>query len=294
MSQALPAFATQVVDTLYATLDPVPRSAPGLVVACAGRERCLPGYRVEREGYVCFVMEFVAEGAGTLLLAGSRHRLQPGNLFCYGPGVPHRIESDPRRPLVKYFVDFFGLEAPSACREAGLAAPAFLRLAETEPVRQLFEELLREAQKPHDLRHPLAVAYLRLLLLKAREPALSASPASGRALATLQRALRLVETRHAALHSLADLAAAARVDPAHLCRLYARFRRDTPGRHLLRRKLDTAARLLSTQPILVKEAAAAAGFPDPLHFSRVFHRAFGCSPSAFQSSHRASLPRSRK
>ena len=71
-------------------------------------------------------------------------------------------------------------------------------------------------------------------------------------------------------------------------------RRDTPQRCLTRRKLDTAARLLSTEPILVKEAASAAGFADALHFSRVFRRAFGCSPSDFQARHRASIARPRK
>ncbi len=294
MSTHLPAFSAQVTDATYASLDLAPRAAAGLVVACAGRERCLPGYRVARDGYACHALEFVVEGAGTLHLAGRNHRLQPGHLFTYGPGVPHVIETDPRRPLVKYFVDFFGRAAPAACREAGLAPPALVSVTETEAVRRLFEELLREAQKPHALRAEIALAYLRLLLLKTRERSAPAAPASSRALETLQRALRLIETRHAALHSLSDLAAAAQVDPAHLCRLFARFRRDTPQRCLTRRKLDTAARLLSTEPVLVKEAAAAAGFADALHFSRVFHRAFGCSPSAFQARHRASIARPRK
>lgn len=294
MSIPLPAFSVQVADTSYASLDLAPRPAAGLIVACAGRERCLPGYRVARDGYASHVLELVVEGTGTLHLAGRKHRLQPGHLFTYGPGVPHVIETDPRRPLVKYFVDFFGRAAPAACREAGLSPPALVSVTETEATRQLFEELLREAQKPHALRAELALAYLRLLLLKARERAAPAAPASSRALETLQRALRLIETRHATLHSLADLAAAAKIDPAHLCRLFARFRRDTPQRCLVRRKLDTAARLLSTEPLLIKEAAAAAGFADALHFSRVFHRAFACSPSDFQARHRASIARPRK
>ena len=289
-----PAFSAQVADAAYATLDMAPRPVAGIVVACAGRERCLPGYRVARDGYACHALEFVIEGAGTLHLAGRTHRLQPGHLFGYGPGVPHVIETDPRRPLVKYFVDFFGRAAPAACREAGLAPPALLALAETGPVRQLFDELLREAQKPHALRAELALGYLRLLLLKAREPAAPAAPAASRALDTLHRALRVIETRHAALHSLADLAAAARVDPAHLCRLFARFRHDTPQRCLTRRKLDAAARLLATEPVLVKEAAAAAGFADALHFSRLFRRAFACSPRDFQARHRASIAHPRK
>ncbi len=293
MTSSIPAFSAQVTDTSYATLDMAPRSVAGLVVACAGRERCLPGYRVVREGYLCHVIEFVVEGAGTLVLDGHRHRLQPGHIFSYGPGVPHQIESDPRRPLVKYFVDFFGRGAPAACREAGIASPSLVVVREPEAARLLFEELIREAQKSHDLRQEFAQGYLRLLLLKARERAVPVA-GSSRALETLQRALRLIETRHVELHSLTDLAAAAQVDPAHLCRLFSRFRHDTPQRYLTRRKLDTAARLLATEPVLVKEAASAAGFGDALHFSRIFHRAFGCSPRDFQARHHASIAQPRK
>lgn len=293
MTLPFPAFSAQVADTSYATLDMAPRALPGIVVACAGRERCMAGYRVVRDNYVCHALEFVVEGAGTLVLDGSRHRLQPGHIFSYGPGVAHQIETDPRRPLVKYFVDFFGRGAPAACREGGMTPPALIAVREPEATRLLFEELIREAQKSHELRQEFARAYLRLLLLKTRERTAPVAPSS-RALETLQRALRLIETRHIELNSLTDLAAAAQVDPAHLCRLFARFRHDTPQRYLTRRKLDTAARLLATEPVLVKEAATAAGFADALHFSRIFHRAFGCSPRDFQARHRASIAHPRK
>lgn len=295
MSAILPAFASRVTDASYASLDMEPRPVAGLVVACTGRERCLPGYRVERASYACHVIELVVEGAGSLVLAGKRYRLQPGRLFSYGPGVAHVIESDPHQPLVKYFVDFFGREAPSACAQVGLAPASFVAVNEIEALRHLFEELVREAQKAGDRRIEIVQTYLRLILLKAGErTSLSAPPAPSRALDTLQRALRLIETHHAELNSLSDLAAAARVDSAHLCRLFARFRSDTPQRCLMRRKLDTAARLLATEPVLVKEAASAAGFEDALHFSRVFRKTFGCSPSDFQERHRASIAQPRK
>ncbi len=295
MTVNLPPFASRVADASYASLDMAPRALAGLAVACAGRERCLPGYRVERSGYACQVIELVVEGAGTLVLAGKRHRLQPGRLFSYGPGVAHIIETDPQKPLVKYFVDFFGDDAAAICRQAGLDSAAFVAVNEIESLRHLFEELVREAQKSGGHRVEIVQTYLRLILLKAGERATEAAPpANQRAQDTLQRALRLIETHHARLHSLAELAKAARVDPAHLCRLFARFRSDTPQRCLMRRKLDSAARLLATEPVLVKEAAAAAGFADALHFSRVFRKTFGCSPSDFQERHRASIAEPRK
>lgn len=297
MSVGVPAFSSQVADADYACIDLAPRAHAGLVVSCVGRERVLAGYRVAREGYVCHALEFVAEGEGTVILDGRKHRLQAGSVFTYGPGVAHEIESDARRPLNKYFVDYFGRDAARLEREVAMLAPTCAAVKEPEVVRQLFDGLLREGQKPHPFRPELTAAYLRLLLLKTRErlPAgLAATAASSRAYETLQRALRLIEREYATLHSLADLAAAAKVDPAHLCRLFARFRADSPQRCLMRRKLAAGARLLATEQVWVKEAAAAAGFADALHFSRRFRDAFGCSPTEFQARHRASIVSSRK
>jgi len=294
MSQpALPPFSSQVTDARYACLDMEPRPARELTVSCAGFERCLPDYRVERPGYGSFVWEFVAEGSGTLRLGSREIRLRPGHFFTYGPGVAHAIVSDSRRPLQKYFVDFFGREGAELLTRLELDPPACGVIADTGSLRNLLEELLREAGGEGAHRKEIAAGYLRLLLLKSREQPPSGGGAGPRAYATLQRALHVIEHRHTSLSSLRELAAAARVDPAHLCRLFARFRGDTPQRCLTRRKLDTAARLLSTSPLLVKDAAAAAGFADQLHFSRLFKRAFGCSPTEFQRRHAASLNTSR-
>ena len=291
---ALPPFSTQVTDARYACLDMEPRTTRALTVSCAGFERCLPDYRVERPGYGSFVWEFVAEGTGTLRLGDRETRLRPGHFFTYGPGVSHQIASDSRRPLQKYFVDFFGRESLELMARLEIAPPCCGVIADVESIRNLLEELLREGGGESPMRHEIASAYLRLLLLKSGERPRSAGAGSPRAYATLQRALHVIEHRHSSLSSLSDLAAATKVDPAHLCRLFARFRGDTPQRCLTRRKLDTAARLLSTAPLLVKDAAATAGFADQLHFSRLFKKAFGCSPSDFQRRHSASLNISRQ
>ena len=50
-------------------------------------------------------------GRGTVKLRGRTYDLLPGRLFSYGPGIPHHITGDPNEPLVKYFVDFAGIEA---------------------------------------------------------------------------------------------------------------------------------------------------------------------------------------
>lgn len=284
MPAQLPPFSPLVGEVAYAHLDMHPRRVPGLRVACAGRERCLPEYLVSRRDFACHALEFVAAGAGSLVLAGKRHRLRRGSLFSYGPGVPHEMRSDTGSPLVKYFVDFFGTAAGAALRAAGLQPGRHVSVSDPAGMQRALDTLLEEAAKSHALRHDLAAAHLGVLLTKAREttPALAAGDPRERSRETLEHCLALIEARHTSLHSLAELSAAAGRSPAHLCRVFAQFRQDSPGRVLLRRKLDAAARALATEQLLVKEIAASVGFQDPLHFSRLFRRHYGCSPLEFR------------
>ena len=61
----------------------------------------------------------------------------------------------------------------------------------------------------------------------------------------------------------------------------ARFQ-ESPGKWLLRRRLDHSARLLRGSEMNVTEAALASGFEDVSHFSRVFKDRFGVPPMTYR------------
>jgi AraC family transcriptional regulator, exoenzyme S synthesis regulatory protein ExsA len=61
----------------------------------------------------------------------------------------------------------------------------------------------------------------------------------------------------------------------------ARFH-ESPGKWLLRRRLDHAAGLLRNSPMNVTEIAFESGFEDVSHFSRVFKERFGAPPLAYR------------
>ena len=83
---------------------------------------------------------------------------------------------------------------------------------------------------------------------------------------------------------------------AALChRSLSSFKRDfrthfheTPGRWLLRRRLDYAAALLQATTARITEIMLESGFEDVAHFSRVFKHRFRVSPSAYR--HAGSAP----
>lgn len=82
--------------------------------------------------------------------------------------------------------------------------------------------------------------------------------------------------------SVSALAAAAGMSLPAFYPAFKRYTGQTPVSYLTEFRLSRALKdiLYTARPI--GEAAEAAGFADPLYFSRVFHERYGCSPRAYR------------
>jgi len=96
--------------------------------------------------------------------------------------------------------------------------------------------------------------------------------------------------------TLGDMAGAACVTPAHLCRIFKAATGHSPAETVRLARLDRAVTLLCRSNYSVGEVAMLCGFASPFHFSRRFKAAFGQTPlevrHAVQSGNSLPLPRS--
>ncbi len=286
MKQARPrvAFSTQVTDARYyhLNLNPAPR-ASGLVVVCGGCERCCPDYQNRRSNFPFWGVEFVAEGTGHLRLRQRTYPLRPGVTFLYGPGIPHVIRTDPRRPMLKYFVDFTGRAAAPLLSASPLAKGQAVQVSAPRQVQELFEALQQNGTRQTRWSPVICARLVELLLLKIAETALPPDSAGSMALVSYQRCELHLQRHYLELQTLEQVAQQTHLDPAYLCRLFRRFGHTSPYQSLMRRKMNHAAELLLTSGQLVKQVAAAVGFADAYHFSRVFKSVYRVSPQRFQT-----------
>jgi AraC family transcriptional regulator of arabinose operon len=81
---------------------------------------------------------------------------------------------------------------------------------------------------------------------------------------------------------LADLAEAAKLSPSRLSHLFKTEMGLSPGKYLMRLRMQKASNLLATTRLSVKQIMAMAGYDDKSLFVRHFRRSFGLAPSEYR------------
>jgi len=275
-------FSPQVsaARRFYLNLNPPKRAS--LSVLSGGCEHCAPDYEIHRATFPFYSIEYVVRGRGSLQLKNRRHRLAPGCVFSYGPGVRQDIVADPGNPPVKYFVDFAGLKAKEILHLARLPAGSFLQIFPPNEIQNLFDELIRGGQHGARPGGDLCVKLLECLALKiagARAPSAGTGTLS---FTTYQHCRQHLEAHFQRLKTLQQMAEECHVDAAYVCRLFQRYDHQSPYQFLMRLKMNLAAEWLQPSGALVKQVAVRAGFADQFHFSRAFKGVFGVAPDVFR------------
>ena len=100
----------------------------------------------------------------------------------------------------------------------------------------------------------------------------------------LLRARDLADARYAEPLTVADMAGAAGLSPAHFSRAFKRAFGESPHQYLLTRRLERAAALLRVTDWSVAEVCFAVGASSLGSFTASFGRVFGRSPAAYRRS----------
>lgn len=277
-----PGFYSEQISAarrFHLDLDP-PRNSP-LTVVSGGRENCAPDYEIHRPSFPFWGLEFVAQGRGSVGFGPECFDILPGSVFCYGPRTAHDIHTARLNPLVKYFVDFDGTQAATLLTGHGLHPGAVIQTSAPGEIMAIFDDLIRNGLNYTPFSGRIAAVILEHLLLKIQETSIPNGSAASPAFATYRRCRQYLQDHWPELNSLGEIAAACHLDPAYLCRLFQRFDRQSPYQFLLRLKINHAAERLRTGEFPVAHIAEELHFADQFHFSRVFKKLMGISPSQF-------------
>lgn len=276
-----PFISTQVASGEYYYLNLTPGKTVAETVVCGGREQCAPSYRIERNRFKFFSIEFVSSGRGTLTIHGESYPLRPGAIYCYGPRTQHIIETDPERPMLKHFVDFTGSALVKLLRQTGFLKGKPLFVSCPFRIRSIFETLITTGNTESHNRDALCALLLRQLILTTDDCAMDPDAAFSPSWQTYLRCRHHLERYFLEITNISEAADACFIDQSYMARLFKRFAEETPLQLLTRLKMGKAADLLVSSDLLIKQVGEAVGFADPYHFSRVFKRVYSIPPETF-------------
>lgn len=102
----------------------------------------------------------------------------------------------------------------------------------------------------------------------------------------LKKAEHYLQDRFAETFSLTEIADFVEIHPIHLAQTFRKFHQTTIGNYLRQIRLENARRELCETKKTLTEIAFDNGFSDQSHFSRLFKREFGTTPTEYRQNFR--------
>lgn len=237
--------------------------------------RCASARRYPRHTHDQFGFGLIDAGAQRSLSGRGVVEAGLGDVITVNPGEVH--DGAPIGAARRWRMLYLDPEIVADLLDRSTAPEFTAPVLAEPPVARLVDAVLRAATA--DSPDPLAWEGPLLVLLR-RLGAMRPARSGGGAPAAVRRALALMDDDPAAPQSLADLAAVSGLSRFQILRAVARATGLTPHAYLMQRRVQRARRLIDGGMALA-EAAAASGFADQSHMTRVFTRVFGLPPGAY-------------
>jgi AraC family transcriptional regulator len=114
-------------------------------------------------------------------------------------------------------------------------------------------------------------------------PLTGAQPGNGLPRARLNRVIEYIEANLDQEIGLAALAETAGMSSHYFSELFKQSVHLSPHQYVLRRRIERARRLLNDPTLTVLEAAVRSGFSDQSHFTKIFRRIVGVTPTGYRA-----------
>lgn len=258
------------------------RENTGLAVVSTGRQHCEASYCWGPGVREHYVLHLVSSGCGSYRVGGQQYQLGTGSLFLIPPRTVVTYQADAADPWAYDWAGFQGADAPRMIALCGLGEDRLV--ASLGEQAQALRTLLRRV---HEARgntpsHDMAMTgQLYLFFSQLSQSLQSALPAHPFNRDVMQTALRLIAYNHTQPMGVAELADAIGLSRSQLYRIFIKETGLAPNALITQYRVNRACSLLRSQQLTVAQVAASVGFSDALHFSRVFKRLKGVSPSRF-------------
>lgn len=236
---------------------------------------------------------FVLSGTGKYHIEGEVYDISEGDLLIFNPGIKHQalFVKEAEVPTTEFFVGFSDIQV-NGFGENFLPVPNGEYMIHTSgELRQKLFKICSsmEAEKVvcREGRYFMLKAYLmQILVLIIREQCAPVPVHEGYSFEStnkkyvVEQLLNYLEDHYNEKISLDQIAENMYLSPFYISKIFKSETGDTPIRHLINIRLEKAREILeSGYDGSIQEVAAMVGYDDAYHFSKLFKKHHGITPS---------------
>lgn len=239
---------------------------------------------------------FILSGEGTFVLNEKWYAVRKGDVLLFNPGVVHQcVYSSPDSPLEEFYVAFTDIHIRDM-QPNQISFPDHERLL--HPGEKTFVSLSRlcasmkaESTCCQPGRYFMLKAYVTQMILLLYREQISAPVIvekgcefeSTNKKYVVEQIVDYLDSHYSEKISLDQIARNMYLSPFYISKIFKSETGDTPINHLIRVRMEKARELLEQQrDISVQDIALQVGYDDAYHFSKLFKKHFGESPSYYR------------
>lgn len=238
-------------------------------------------------------LAYIMSGKGKYYIEDEMYDVQEGDLLILNPGVKHQAQpaEEKETPTTEFFVGVADIQFPTYPRNY-LPVPKgghIMRptLEFRKKIARIFNAIETENKVYKEGRYVMLKAYLmQMILLIVREQCRATSPSGGYAFESVNknyvvdRIISYFQDHYSEKISLDQIAENMYLSPFYISKIFKSETGDTPIRYLINIRLERAKILLENGDNgSIQEIAARVGYDDAYHFSKLFKKRYGISPS---------------
>ena len=264
---------------------------------------CLLERKEEEQNYHChdFIeIVIILKGKGHFIINDEKVLVSEGNVLILNPGTYHRSIPDSPHTLTECYLAFTDVDfvnAPPNFFPFFHGQKMLGKLPERvkKEIFQLCCSIDRESQSRNPGRYFMLKAYLiqvicLLLRFDRQEEIADQHCLAGYEFKSpnkkyvVQQIMKYMENHYKEKISLDQIAENMYLSPFYISKLFKSETGDTPINYLISLRMEKAKELLDQNSTLsIQEAAAAVGYEDVYHFSKLFKKYYGLSPLYYKA-----------
>jgi len=229
-----------------------------------------------------YAAHFIISGKGRYIVQGREYTLHAGQGFMLQPFVACNYIGDENEPWTYIYANFSGAGDAALAASIGIDENnytfEFAGCPDIEKnIRLMFEE--SEKQSPNSL---AITSYFLLAMSRLAELKLSGKKMQVSDDEYVNKAFEFVKNNYPYKITVGDIAKSIGIDRSYLHRVFKRSTGISPEQYIMSFRLEKAKEIMqNVDGASLTDIAIGTGFYDISHFSRVFTKKYGISPSGY-------------